>query len=322
MNGIRASSQEPEPAESGERGRGSSADGSARKHRRNSSVNGRGKRISQSFEATGILSHPHNSISPTSFFKHIDSEIPETERLRVLLSWCTSRSAGSYLTDPERSLPPLSAEEATALKKVQEGIQRQLADKTIDISTNPQSQSTGSRANEQNVSNRRYEKQYSEEIRRMEEEHETWKNVNYHYETHLKKEQARIDKRKSDISHRQSLSAKAKGKQKADVQEDWSWLPLEHILESQRPGFALAKAVLGLTLDPTGSIQRTTTTGIRIGREQAEAELSKEFSELPFNLDLLHTNVNAARATTAVAEAALDERFRLLSMALAARSGD
>ncbi|KIK63561.1 hypothetical protein GYMLUDRAFT_221700 [Collybiopsis luxurians FD-317 M1] len=326
MNAIRAESQEPESEP--DRGRRTSVNGSGngRGHRRTSSVNGRGKRISQSFEATGLLSHPHNSISESSFYKHIDPELPETERLRLLLTWCTSRAAHSYASVSGTKLPPLSAEETSVLQKVQENIQRVLADKQIDLSTaNLQSQPSGSRANEQNVSNRRYEAQYSNEIRSMEQEHEVWKKINYYYESYFKKEQVLLDKRKSDISQRQSLSAKAKGKQKAsddDNQEDWNWLPSEHVLpESQHSGFSLAKSVLGLQSTPSGALKRVSTR-TRIGREEAEARLQKEYSELAFNLDTLHTYVNAARATTRAAEAELDQRFRLLNLALDARSGD
>ncbi|KAJ4487538.1 Mis12-Mtw1 protein family-domain-containing protein [Lentinula aciculospora] len=333
MNAIKSASQEPESAVSSERGREATVNGSGgrRSHRRTSSVNGRGKRISESFEATGILSHPHSSISESSFFKHIDTDIPDSERLLLLLTWCTSRSAQSYASTANASdttLPPLSEQEVVVLNKVQQDLLRQLAVRKIDIGPNPQSQSSSgtnqhTRVNEQNISNRKYEKQFSHEIRQMELEHESWKKSNYHYETLFKQEQVKIEKRKSDLSHRQALSAKAQGKQKAsdDIQEDWSWLPSEHLPESQRAGFALSKEVLGLSADPSGSIRRI-NTGIRIGREDAEAKLKQEISDLPFNLDTLLTHVNAARATTNVAESVLNERFRLLSIALAARSGD
>lgn len=113
------------------------------------------------------LAHPHNTVSESSFFKHIDSDIPETERLRLLLIWCTSRAAHSYhSSNPDASLPPLSEQESTVLNKVHEDIQQMLADKKIDISptSQPSGSSQQSRANDQNVSNRKYETRYSNEI--------------------------------------------------------------------------------------------------------------------------------------------------------------
>lgn len=114
--------------------------------------------------------HPHNSISESSFFKHIDSDIPDTERLRLLLTWCTSRAAQSYSTTPGTTLPSLSEQEAAVLNRAQEEVQRLLADKKIDISppsSHPPGSSQQSRVNDQNVSNRRYEKQYGNEIARL-----------------------------------------------------------------------------------------------------------------------------------------------------------
>ncbi|KAF5391864.1 hypothetical protein D9757_001835 [Collybiopsis confluens] len=270
------------------------------------------------------IAHPHPSISESSFYKHIDPELPDIERLRLLLTWCASRAENSYAsTASGDTLPSLTAEEASVLRKAQGNILRMLADKQIDLSVNLQSVLSGTRTNDQNVSNRRYEAQYSNEIRSMEQEQEAWKKANYHYETFFKEEQGWFEKRKSDIFQRETLSAKAKGKQKAhDAEEDWNWLPSErHLPESQHSGFSLAKSVLGLRPSSSGSLKRESAR-TRIGHEDVEARLKKQYSELAFNLDTLHTHVNTARATTRAAEADLDSRFRLLHLALDARSGD
>lgn len=83
MSAYRAQSQEPAPAESSERGRQATADGKG--HRRSSSINGRrGKRISQSFEATGILcASPSSLLSQLSSFLY-DSTSPQLN-LRIQL---------------------------------------------------------------------------------------------------------------------------------------------------------------------------------------------------------------------------------------------
>ncbi|KAF5378705.1 hypothetical protein D9757_010771 [Collybiopsis confluens] len=142
---------------------------------------------------------------------------------------------------------------------------------------------------------------------KMEQEQEAWKKANYHYKTFFKEEQRRVDKRKSDLSQR-----KAKAKEKAsDVEENWNCLHR----------FYLATSVLGLRHTISGSLERESTR-TRIGHEEVEARLKKQYSKLPYSLDTLHTHVNAAREMTRTVEAELDSRFRLLTLVLDARSGD
>ncbi|KAJ3486578.1 hypothetical protein NLJ89_g11797 [Agrocybe chaxingu] len=105
------------------RGRPVEANGtSGQGHRRKSSISGRGKRISSSFEATGIITHPHTSVSESSFYKHIDCDLPEPERIRQLLIWCSVRAAATPASSP--SLPPLSAEGVQILKSAQDDVVR------------------------------------------------------------------------------------------------------------------------------------------------------------------------------------------------------
>ena len=170
------------------------------KHPRNSS-NCRGKRISSSFEATGVLceftfrlskvmlntssltDQPHNSVSDTSLYKHIDVDLPDSERIRQLLIWSSLRAAATPTSSsqhpssssqppPPPPLPPLSAKAVQVLKSVQEDIVKMLAEKRIDLSLySPEADSSSKTkpqdllANEQNVRNRQWEVTYSDYIK-------------------------------------------------------------------------------------------------------------------------------------------------------------
>ncbi|KAF5378704.1 hypothetical protein D9757_010770 [Collybiopsis confluens] len=103
---------------------------------------------------TFFIAHPHPSISESSFYKHIDPELPDTERLRLLLTWCASRAENSYTSAVSGTmLPPLTAEEASVLQRSQGNIMRMLVAKQIDLSPTLQSQPSDTRKpNEKNVS--------------------------------------------------------------------------------------------------------------------------------------------------------------------------
>jgi len=120
------------------------------------------------------LAQPHNSVSETSFFKHIDCDLPEPERVRQLLIWCSLRAAATPTPSTSKSstsppLPPLSGEAVLALKGMQDDVVRMLAEKRIDLSL--YSSASGSkppqkdlRENEQNLRNRRWEVTYTNHI--------------------------------------------------------------------------------------------------------------------------------------------------------------
>ena len=168
------------------------ANGKNQTHRRKSSV-GRGKRTSTSFATTGIISkfidasdilnkplnipltaQPHNSVSESSFYKHIDCDLPEPERIRQLLIWCSLRasstSSSSSASSSKVSLPPLSADGVQVLQSVQKAVIRMLAEKKIDLSLYSLEADTRKRPpedlreNEQNVRNRLWEVTYSQHI--------------------------------------------------------------------------------------------------------------------------------------------------------------
>jgi kinetochore protein Mis13/DSN1 len=169
----------------------------------------------------------------------------------------------------------------------------------------------------------------------MEDEEAAWKEVDSFYDTFVKKERTRIDNRKRDLesvashSHDGAKSAKAQGKQKATVNgddQDLTWLPSEqHLPESQRSIVGLCKSLL--SIPQARGEERVVGPGSgqslsRIEKEQAEERLKQRYADLQFNLDQIHSYVNTARAATRVAEAELDKRYRVLSMALSAKLGE
>ncbi|KAF9459958.1 Mis12-Mtw1 protein family-domain-containing protein [Collybia nuda] len=296
-------------------------------HRRKSSINSRGKRISNTFETTGIITHPHNSVSDSSFYKHIDCDLPDAERVRQLLIWCSLRAASrspgsSQKEEPPQPLPPLSAQGSQLLKSVQEDVVKMLAERRIDLSMHPPEASSSTatepqKENEQNITNRGWEVTYGNHIQGAMEEDEAWKKVGYTYDAYIKKARATLDKQTAP-------SAKAKGKQRAMEEEEAVWKPREHELsESFQRGVTLSKSVLGLRPGNDERVvgsSRRSSVGLGLGGLELEAELERRMSEVEFKLDQLRTFANAARTTTNMAEQALDQRFALLSLNLSARS--
>jgi kinetochore protein Mis13/DSN1 len=139
---------------------------------------------------------PHTSIPSSSFYKHIDADLPESLRLRQLLIWCAYRSMtapplpSSTLTPkskskqplntaPDPSLPTLTPQEAKFLREMQEEVIKRLAEGKIDTTLSSQSggdvrgkgkskeeAKTWRIPNEQNVKNRQREVEFKECIAR------------------------------------------------------------------------------------------------------------------------------------------------------------
>ena len=132
-----------------------------------------------------LTDQPHNSVSDSSFYKHIDIDLPDSERIRQLLIWSslratatptpsTSQPPSSSSQPPPPPLPPLSAKAVQVLKSVQEDVVKMLAEKRIDLSLySPEAGSSSKTkvedliANEQNVRNRHWEVTYSDHIKRL-----------------------------------------------------------------------------------------------------------------------------------------------------------
>lgn len=137
---------------------------------------------------TRFSAQPHGSVTESSFYKHIDCDLPDAERVRQLLIWCASRasygasntpsksrSAPQPEPEPQEPLPPLSAEDVLLLKKEQEAVIRMLAERKIDLSLyTPEASGSGSgiqetlKENDQNVTNRNWEITYGNDIQRWE----------------------------------------------------------------------------------------------------------------------------------------------------------
>ncbi|KAF9475965.1 hypothetical protein BDN70DRAFT_883059 [Pholiota conissans] len=314
----------------GNRGRSMETD-SSRGHRRKSSVGGRGKRTSTAFETTGVITQPHNSVSESSFYKHIDCDLPDSERVRQLLIWCSLRAAANPPpTSKSPPLPPLSAQGAQIMKILQDDLVRMLAEKRIDLSFHSPEASTSKqpqenlRENEQNVRNRQWEITYSRHIQQAQAEEEAWKKVSYGYDAYAKKLQASLEKRTADLNP-QSLSAKAKGKRRAtgDLDDIEShFMPQEHELPPEfHPALALAKSALGHRATGDERIpNRRSLSRSNLTRDEMEAELKRRLPSLEYKIDQIFSYASAARATTNIAEKALNERFDIISANLASRT--
>lgn len=129
-----------------------------------------------------LLAQPHTSVAESSFYKHIDVDLPEPQRAQQLLIWSSHRAMNDLIDDLQSSSsrrskrstgkdpPPISSEDAKLLKGVQEDVIRLLAEKKID--TNVFSPPGALKApqvlleNERNVMNRKNEKILSEKIQR------------------------------------------------------------------------------------------------------------------------------------------------------------
>ena len=130
-----------------------------------------------------LTDQPHNSVSDGSFYKHIDVDLPDSERIRQLLIWSslraaatptssTSKPSSSTSQPPPPPLPPLSAKAVQVLKSVQEDVVKMLAEKTLDLSLYSSEAGSSSKTkpedllvNEQNVRNRHWEVTYSDHIK-------------------------------------------------------------------------------------------------------------------------------------------------------------
>ncbi|RDX56966.1 hypothetical protein OH76DRAFT_1491402 [Lentinus brumalis] len=286
-------------------------------HRRRSSVS-RGKRVSSSYEATGVISHPHTSVSVSSFFKHIDSELPEPQRARQLLIWCSNRSMNELAdqspqasTSRDRSTnsgkdpPPLSSTQAKILKATEETLIRMLAEKKVDTNVYGGAGSQNGdaqrplRENEQNVKNRAREARFNAHIQRSKQEAEAWKELSDSYDMHRKSVQADMEKRRRALA-----AAKSKGKERASADDLDDWDVERRDLPDQ--------------FKTGGSVDLARQ--IVSGRSPSTAPLQDRLRDLEYTMDRLHTFTNSALQTTRVAEANLDRRFALLNISLASRS--
>ena len=120
---------------------------------------------------------PHSSVPDFTLYKHIDPEVPESQRARQLLVWSAHRasakptSSSIHSTQQGKDPPPkLNSEGTKILQQVQERIIKMLVNKSIDTSVFGDEPSTSSstqvKANEQNVMNRSREERFLARIER------------------------------------------------------------------------------------------------------------------------------------------------------------
>lgn len=145
---------------------------------------------------------------------------------------------------------------------------------------------------------------------RAQAESEAWSRVDQFYRRYEASSKADLEKRRQAL--KSPSSAKAKGKQRAVSQEpegDWPWLvPREEDLSDGFKG----------KIDPE-LIKQVMSSEPRPGTK-FQGPLDQSIEDLQFKVDSLHSYVNSAVQATNMAEAELDYRFSLLSLALAARS--
>ncbi|KAL5476599.1 hypothetical protein ACEPAI_3279 [Sanghuangporus weigelae] len=286
----------------------SSGSGSSR---RRSSFSMRGKRVSSTFESTGIITMPHTSVPEYSLYKHIDPELPESQRIRQLLIWVASRAKDPSSSrggkrkanDPppsDANLPPLPPGGAELLKEIEDDIIRQLAEKKIDTSAySGPSGLNGSwkvKENEQNVKNRAREKLFTEQIEERKKEDLAWAEVAQFYNAH----QANV----LSAINQKNRAAKGKGKQRATSQEPEDLEPWENELPEKfrgPKGYDAAKQLIELGVEGVGK-----------GDSRLE--------QLQFKEDRLHAALSVARQLTHIARLDLDRRLALLNLSDAQRT--
>ncbi|KAL5526291.1 hypothetical protein ACEPAF_8014 [Sanghuangporus sanghuang] len=282
--------------------------------RRRSSFSMRGKRVSSTFESTGIITMPHTSVSDNSLYKHIDPELPESQRIRQLLIWVASRAKEALSSrggkrkandapPPDANLPPLPPGGAELLKEIEDDIIQQLAEKKIDTSAySGPSGVNGSwklKENEQNVKNRAREKLFTEQIEdiyRRKKEDLAWAEVAQFYNAHQTNVLSAINQK--------NRAAKGKGKQRAASQEPEDLEPWENELPEKfrgPKGCDAAKQLIELGVEGVGK-----------GDPRLE--------QLQFKEDRLYAALSVARQLTHIARLDLDRRFALLNLSLAQRT--
>ncbi|KAJ3017534.1 hypothetical protein HKX48_003500 [Thoreauomyces humboldtii] len=96
--------------------------------RRRSSIGLRGKRTSTAHN--GLCPQPHETIEPEDFYRHIDADLSDPNRMRQLLVWCAQRSLVDRSSETSKLDPALLA----ILREVQNDVIVGLTSKQINTS--------------------------------------------------------------------------------------------------------------------------------------------------------------------------------------------
>ncbi|KAJ3190425.1 hypothetical protein HDU85_000721 [Gaertneriomyces sp. JEL0708] len=95
--------------------------------RRRTSVGLRGRRVSHS--TNGLCPNPHETIPPATFYRHINADLPDPQRMLQLLLWCASRTKSQRPTTTQ-----LSPELYRVFQDCQNRVIKQLAERRINVS--------------------------------------------------------------------------------------------------------------------------------------------------------------------------------------------
>lgn len=284
-------------------------------HRRKSSLT-RGKRISSTYQSTGVIAQPHTSVQDSSFYKHIDVDLPEPQRAAQLLIWCshramnelaesTTRNASSSkrgTKDPGKDPPLLSEDDLHLLRNVEEEVVKMLAERKIDtnVFSHPgdDDEPRQLKPNEQNVRNREREIRFNAHIQRLKQEDEAWVEVGASYNSFRSAVLAELEDRKKEFP-----SAKARGKRPATAADIALWDISEKDLPEHfrgRDSLALARGLVDPAVD-------------------TQSLLRRRMEDLQETADWVRALTHCALESTRLAEADLNQRFSMLNIALSSR---
>ena len=158
---------------------------------RRSSYGNRGKRISST--GNGYVAVPHEDVRVQDFYRHLDSSLPEPQRMKQILLWCCKRvlqSQGEEIRRiRENARNSSSTEEMAALsiaRVFKEEIVRDLTDGKISTNwwNRPEDGGEGSasgyiatgikRPNAQNIANEENIKVFETRLEELEKEKQAW----------------------------------------------------------------------------------------------------------------------------------------------------
>ncbi|KAI6017935.1 Mis12-Mtw1 protein family-domain-containing protein [Pisolithus microcarpus] len=327
---------------------------------RRTSMSMRGKRISTSFENTGVISQPHASVSDASFYKHIDCELPEPQRARQLLVWSAARAMTRLSDSPSSSSkrlsagpplskvgethsrgkdpPPLNNDQKEILKVVQEEFIRMLAERKIDTSVYSQDKAPstgitgdGERRGVNGGEERREMKPNNQNVRNRERE--------VTFRRHIQRAEAeaeawsRVDNfyhayatsSKTELDTRRDsfkplLSAKARGKQRA-ISQGPEWEGDGWRWMIPSEDDLSERFRSRLDMRVVGDAMADEVR-YRPGPSSCDDRdpPDEDIEDLRFKLDSLSECIHSAVHVTNIVRADLDHRFSLLSDAICARS--
>ncbi|TPX64478.1 hypothetical protein SpCBS45565_g05871 [Spizellomyces sp. 'palustris'] len=144
--------------------------------RRRSSLGLRGKRVSAAHN--GLCPPPHETIDPSDFYRHIDAELSDPNRMRQLLVWCAQRTldgqSNEIKEDPADNLDRI-------FREIQEDVIAGLTSKKINTSwyhrpadSTPQPETPKKLPHPQNEANARQLEEYQRDLERLKAEEQQW----------------------------------------------------------------------------------------------------------------------------------------------------